>query len=857
MSMSPAARIQAGQPVAVLAGTDREPQVRLFFPQSARHARSGMPLTEWVKKAPRRHWDRAHNVWVVTAFGGTGYEGGQMTRDAKPKSPEALLRAAGFTLVYNTAEIDGYYGPETDTSLADVLTLDDLIAPMCRQSKAKPNIALVRPRFAGWDVTRTILGMAAIWDKESQRFEVPLTELLAHGDAKPNLVVDNSTLKAAREALLRKPSFGHATHDDETLMRDAATLGVSTGINLSEADEESVARLVDAVGDIPDWFGLDLYPYQRLGAIAAVAGRTAICDPPGLGKTRQALAVLAIRDIDRAVIVVPPVVLTNWARETEQSALAFLPAPPARKTASKKSVTAFRRKPKETLPLTASKREGTLMMSVAPSGRIAPPTTTYDSQPDEGHPTGEHDLNQSEIGQPSNNSSIDSSPRHIVVFRAGRKEPELPDRGVVIIPDSLLASRPQLRERLGAWNPDAMIYDEAHRARTWKSARAQSMRDLAARMRPDAIRLVLTGTPLFANPAELASLLAITGHLDTVFGGYSAFVSRYCKRNHFNALVADPQHLDELRQILYSQVWVRRRKAEVLKDLPPKSRYAKYVDVDLSGFRQAHDEVIEKIMGWIDQFLEDTEANPTGEYPDDATIRVYSRTQIGLMSPLRKAAGLAKVPVALDIISGWIADEVTFSPDGSFACERPLLMWAHHHEVIDAMVNEASSHLREGNRQLVGVIAGSTSPDKRGYYVDEFQAGRLPVLICSISAAGVGITLTYGSDAVFVESSFSVPEVEQAEDRQSRIGQTTPTSNTTLLAEGTLDGHIQSILAMKAKIIDQVTGDNSGVHVMTDEALDEKVGPSEIIERLVITAVEKHKKETAAKRAERLERTAA
>lgn len=753
-------------PVAILGGTDRQPEMRLFFDRRATHAATGVCLVEWVKKAPRRRWDSAAGCWVITAFGGNG---------TTPKDPERVLRKAGFEVVLDADDLD--------PSLANTISLLDVTEPICRQSQLKPGVALVRPRFAGWDVCRELLGAAASWDRDQQRFEVPLTELLIHGSPKPGLVIDKATVEAAQAALRRKPTFGSDKHDDETLARDAAAVAYSTGIDLTDADEAQVQRLVETVGDVPDWFGLDLYPYQRLGAVAACAGRGLICDDTGLGKTRSALAALAIRKSERAVIIVPPVVLTNWAREAEQSALGVIaPTRPARKTKTA---------PDNTTANTVSE--------IAPSGR--------------------------------------TPPRHIVTFKAGRKEPDLPAAGVVIVADSLIASRPELRDRIARWNPDALVYDEAHRARNWRSARAEAIRDLCERLRPDAMRLPMTATPLFANPAELASLLAISGHLDPVFGGYTAFVERYCKRNHFKALVPRLNRLPELKRILAEQVWVRREKKDVLKDLPPKSRHAQYVDVDLAGFNRAHDEVIDKIGEWLDEFTDEN-----GCYPDQDTIKEYSRQQIGLMSPLRKAAGLAKVPVVLDLITDWIADHVHINADGSSTCERPLLVWAHHHEVVDAIVEHAAKQLKGSAREMVNVIAGGTSQTQVRDRVDAFQAGRLPVLVCSITAAGVGITLTRGSDAIFCEPDWTPALISQAEDRQSRIGQTAPTVNTFLLGVGTLDEHIQRVLERKSRVISAVLGSEQGVHVVSDTDLDDLAGPTEVVQALVQVAIDRHQR---------------
>src|SRR5699024_2362017 len=58
------------------------------------------------------------------------------------------------------------------------------------------------------------------------------------------------------------------------------------------ADETGLEREVDLLtaryGDVPDWFGMAPYPYQRIGALCVAAGRRLLADAPGLGKSLQA-----------------------------------------------------------------------------------------------------------------------------------------------------------------------------------------------------------------------------------------------------------------------------------------------------------------------------------------------------------------------------------------------------------------------------------------------------------------------------------------------------------------------------------------------------------------------------------------
>ena len=1194
---------------AYLTGTFRQPEVALVFGWGARHAANNQPLQEWVKKAPGRRWDPERKCWVMTGFGAG-------------RNPEALLMKAGFRV-----DIDHGYPGEggLDPSLANILSLNDLIAPMAKASVEKAAVALVRHRFYGWDDTKELLGMGAHWDKATGRFEVPLTDLLVNGDPKPGIIMDADTIAKARELLTVGPiSFNHAFHSDESIALAAASAASSSGVGDGH-DEAAVQRLVDVVGDIPEWFGMTPRPYQRLGALALITGRGFLADPTGLGKgspdwvkiltptgwttyadiavgdqvigsngkptavtgvyprgvlptykvtfndganvvvdgdhlwqvetpvarrenrhprvlstrqimeegfssedgkhrsvhyipmvepvqfapaaeplpidpyllgaligdgsfagnaltfsnidqhiiaevrdrlavygctlvprrdrrktpgtdcdygirgpggqskpnplvvalrdlglwghrawekfiptnylfaspedrlellrgiadtdgtvgvapdvvttspqladdieflvqslggtarrsektprfrsgsgsnkvlkdgrrayrvglclpaefnpfktptkadlwsapwkypphrtirsiepaaeenvtcisveaedrlyvtedfivthnTVQIIGAFALRKIQRGVIIVPPVVVTHWAREIEKCNLAFPPAPPMSKAALKRQEKAAKKAAIDAAIAAGMDPEMAARMTFRPAKKTAakktahaPETAKETTAPAEvsvvsfaqapGGSTSATAPPESiiaELGNPDDPSvtavsdAVDTksgnSPLSLVTFRAGRKEPELPDRGIVVVPDSLLAARPALREKIAAWAPDGIAYDEAHRARTWKSVRSEAVRDLCNRSKPGTLRIASTATPLFSSPHELASLLAITGHLDSVFGGYSSFIATYCKRNFFKQLVPRVEMLPQLHQILREQVWVRRDKKEVLKDLPSKSREAMVVDVDLKGFRAAHNEVIDTVTEWLDAFWLNN-----GREPDDEEVEDWAKSQIGLMSPLRKAAGVAKVPAALDLAAEWLDENVFLNADETFTCDRPLLLWAHHQDVVEAVRASIASHIKATHTSMVAVIDGSTSATERGRLVDEFQAGRLPILVCSITAAGVGITLTKSSDALFIETDYSPPIVSQAEDRIWRMGQTKPVTITTMIAEGTLDDRIQAILSRKSETIGEVTGDVDDVSVIEGAG---DLSPSDIIVGLVNEARTKWK----------------
>lgn len=466
--------------------------------------------------------------------------------------------------------------------------------------------------------------------------------------------------------------------------------------------------------------------------------------------TRTGLAAASIRKTSRLLVVCPPLVLTNWAREVESS---FGPS------------TTIRGEPMYQAP------------ARAPGEPVKPKRKT---KPKPG-------------SKPKR--VLRKEPPWIAVVRATGKVPEFPKSGVVIVADSLLTGRPELFQQVIDWAPEAAIYDEVHRSRTWDAKRSSTNRAMSEFIHArGGLNIPTTGTPMLANPTELTNILAMSGHLYSVWKSAGNYLEAYAKKSKFG-WTPKMRELPKLNALLNEHAWVRRNKKDVLKQLPKKWRTVRRVDIDEKVFKAAHEALYEKVGEWLSEFQE---AN--GRSPMEADVKAYSQENIGLMSPLRVAAGVAKAPAASQIVTEWLEDTTVNHPDGTVEYTRPLIVWAHHKEVLNAVADA----VREKNPEAVAMISGNTSSQKRSDIADDFQDGKIGVLVCSIIAAGFGITLTRSSDVIFVEQDWTPAHISQAEDRVNRIGQLNPCMITTLFSDDTLDPSVRAVLMNKAEVLNKV-----------------------------------------------------
>jgi SNF2 family DNA or RNA helicase len=290
--------------------------------------------------------------------------------------------------------------------------------------------------------------------------------------------------------------------------------------------------------------------------------------------------------------------------------------------------------------------------------------------------------------------------------------------------------------------------------------------------------------------------------------------------------------------MLDTYVWVRRTKDQVLKDLPKVSRGDLDLDIDLKLFNAAHREVSEKVIEWIEEFREDFGRLPSHTHTDSKgktvdEIAEFARDRgIEFISKLRRAAGLAKVPSAVEYIKEHVYSTTERDENGRKVFTRPLLVWTYHTEVSEEMSQVVPNEVDDA-----AIIMGGISQNKRQRLIDEFQDGKIPVLVCQISAAGVGIDLTRSSDAVFVETDWVNALVQQAEERVQGVNQKRPVMLTTMVARGTLDDRIQRVLHEKSKILDPLLGGNNDVSVV--EVEDEEASASAVLIEIIDTELRK------------------
>jgi SWI/SNF-related matrix-associated actin-dependent regulator of chromatin subfamily A-like protein 1 len=326
----------------------------------------------------------------------------------------------------------------------------------------------------------------------------------------------------------------------------------------------------------------------------------------------------------------------------------------------------------------------------------------------------------------------------------------------------------------------AAVFDESHYCKDPRRKRTKAAIGLAEQVAQDGLRLALTGTLIMNRPRDLVAQLRLIGRLGD-FGSGAGMGRRF----------RGPHALERLHWHLRAHCYVRRTKADVLPQLPPKRLATVPVELDNAReYRLAEDDVI----AWLHTLPLDLR---TLQARVAAALRAE---QLARLNYLRRLAAMGKLRAALE----WITDFVSSG--------EPLVVFAHHREVQRALLQRFpdAAHVLGGDDLAARAVA-----------IEQFQRpDGEPLIVCSLQAGSQGITLTRASNVAFLELDWTPARHDQAEDRCHRIGQRDAVTAYYLLAPDTIDAHMAGVLHRKRGLIGAVT---DGRDPATDTGLDQVV----------------------------------
>lgn len=339
-----------------------------------------------------------------------------------------------------------------------------------------------------------------------------------------------------------------------------------------------------------------------------------------------------------------------------------------------------------------------------------------------------------------------------------------------------------------------MVVDEAHFIKNLTSQRSKHVLALAETIRSsrrNPLLMALTGTPLINDVDDFRAIWRMLGWID----GDKPAPALLERLEATGLTPAEPAFYPEARQAVVDLGIVRRRKVDVAADLPAKRVADLPVELDDEAGRSimaAEQELGNRLLRRLHNLLEARQLR-FGELTDDQLdqfIRAVAHAELeesksqssgdNVFTMVRKI-GQAKAGLAADY-AAQLARSV-----------GKVVFFAKHIDVMD----QAEAAFAQRDLKTVS-IRGEQNAFARQEAIDAFNTDPdVSIVVCSLTAAGVGVNLQAASNVVLAELSWTAAEQTQAIDRVHRIGQEEPVTAWRIIAAQTLDARIAELIDAK------------------------------------------------------------
>jgi superfamily II DNA or RNA helicase len=333
-------------------------------------------------------------------------------------------------------------------------------------------------------------------------------------------------------------------------------------------------------------------------------------------------------------------------------------------------------------------------------------------------------------------------------------------------------------DAIAAWGPDLVVLDEAQRIKNWATRAARSVKQIRS---PYAV--VLTGTPLENRLEELISIVQfVDPHR---LGPTFRLLDEHQVRDEVGKVVGY-RDLNRLGETL-APILIRRRKDQVLAQLP--ERIESTVFVPMTPFqRDIHTENQEEVARIVAKWRR-------FKFLSEADKR---RLMIALQNMRMACDSSYLLDARTD--HGLKAGEVMTLLGESF--EQPgvkavvFSQWVRMHELLA----RAARRRKWGHVLFHGGVPGHA----RGKLVERFRDDPDCRLFLSTDAGGVGLNLQFASVVVNVDLPWNPAVLNQRVGRVHRLGQRNPVRVVNLVAKGTIEEGMLSVLAFKSSLFSGV-----------------------------------------------------
>lgn len=323
------------------------------------------------------------------------------------------------------------------------------------------------------------------------------------------------------------------------------------------------------------------------------------------------------------------------------------------------------------------------------------------------------------------------------------------------------------------FNFEVMIIDEAQNIKNPNALVTKTVKNIKSNT-----KFALTGTPLENSVIELWSIFdyIMPGYLNTL----NFFHAKY------NIKDMDDDALESLKSLdkQITPFILRRKKSDVLKDLPDKIDNNIYLDL-YPEQKKIYAMQLKKTKEEMDEIIA-TDGFIKARFKILQLLTILRQICIDPKLVFEEYSGES---IKIDTITSLVSDIVKNN--------HKILIFTSYKKALetvkDCFENEGITYY---------VIDGSVSSKKRAELVDSFNKDNTNVFLIMLKAGGTGLNLT-SADVVIHLDLWWNPQVEnQATDRAHRIGQKNTVEVIRLICKGTIEERILELQNKKKLLSD-------------------------------------------------------
>lgn len=350
-------------------------------------------------------------------------------------------------------------------------------------------------------------------------------------------------------------------------------------------------------------------------------------------------------------------------------------------------------------------------------------------------------------------------------------------------------------EILGAWlpvlrqiDPQLIIVDEAHRIKNRSADCTKHVKKLA---RYCPYILMLSGTPLTNEPGELFTVLNILW--PEKFNSYWSFAQRYtnAEMKPWGWQFKGAKNLPELHTDLLEIGMLRRKKKDVLKELPPVNMNVLPIRLSKPKMRE-YRKAKNDFLNWL------------GQRSKAKAVKAAKAARLVKVGYLRRLAASSKMTDVKRWIDSFLEET-----------DEKIIVFGIHHDILEP--------LHEKYKKQSVLIDGNVTGQKRHARLTEFKKLKEKRLaFCNYRSGGVGLNMQEASTVLCVELPWTPTELDQAISRAHRMGQKNSVNVYVLVSEDTIEERLCRILQDKQFISDSIL----------DGVVDEKQATLKVFDQL-------------------------